>query len=341
MKYINIKEITDKSYRQEQLDNGIFKQLANSFFEIQTLPDKLRDQLEDRFKFPTIEPLLTNPDWKQASIKMLFKCKKDNKTFESVLLRHRNQRRTVCLSTQIGCAMKCRFCATGQMGFIRNLSYREIVDQALYFARELLSRDSHITNLVYMGMGEPFLNPDNTTKSISILNDPKQFELGARNITISTVGIIKPMKDFFEKFPQINLAISLHSAIEEKRRQLMPLASKVSLSELAKYIRYHIERYNRRVSLEYLMLAGVNDQQEDLEALIEFTKNLGSKSRKLIHINLIPFNKISDNSLASSSPQQIKKFKDKLLDHNIKTTIRKSLGKRKNAACGMLKTDTR
>jgi 23S rRNA (adenine2503-C2)-methyltransferase len=336
MKYIDIREITEKDYRQKQLDNAIFKQLAKSLDEIQTLPKDLRGKLKEKFTFPLLEPIkeFTTP----STLKILFKSKRDQKIFESVLLKHKDKRRTVCVSTQIGCPMSCTFCATGKMGFTRDLSYREIVDQILFFQRHLAQMEEHITNIVYMGMGEPFLNPENTTKSISIINDEKQFNLGARSITISTVGIIEPMKKFFAEFPQVNLAVSLHSAKQEIREQIMPQASKVSLNELGEYIKFHINEYNRRVSLEYLLLESINDQESDIEALIKFIETLGNNAGKLIHVNLIPYNEIASSKLSPTPKQKVISFRDTLLQSHIKTTIRKSLGQETEAACGMLKT---
>ncbi len=341
MKYLDINEITQQDYRQKQLDNAIFKQLIKDFEDIQTLPKDLRKKLNEQYTFPTIELRTQEVSPEKSVIKALFQTKDDNKSFEAVLLQHRNNRRTVCVSTQIGCPMNCTFCATGQMKFIRNLTYREIVDQVLYFARFLLNKDEKVTNIVYMGMGEPFLNTDNTEKSAQIINDEEQFGLGARNITVSSVGIIDPMKEFFNKYPQINLAISLHSAIQKKRENLMPIASKVSLKQLAQYINFHITNHNRRVSLEYLLIDDFNDTSEDIKALEEFLALIGPDARKLVHINLIPFNEIPDSSLKASPRSVITEFRRALDSKNIKATIRKSLGQKQNAACGMLKAQNK
>jgi 23S rRNA (adenine2503-C2)-methyltransferase len=341
MKYLDINEITQQDYRQKQLDNAIFKQLVKDFDEIQTLPKNLREKLNKRYTFPTISLVKKAASRDKSVVKALFKTKKDKKSFEAVLLQHQDNRRTVCVSTQIGCPMNCTFCATGQMKFIRNLTYREIVDQVLYFARFLMNKEEKVTNIVYMGMGEPFLNKDNTEKSAQIINDEEQFGLGARNITVSSVGIIEPMKEFFNKYPQINLAISLHSAIQEKRENLMPIASKVSLKQLAQYINFHITKHNRRVSLEYLLIDGFNDCTEDIKALEKFLTLIGSDAQKLVHINLIPFNEIPNSDLAASPRSVITQFRRALDSKNIKATIRKSLGQKQNAACGMLKAQNK
>jgi 23S rRNA (adenine(2503)-C(2))-methyltransferase len=338
MKYIDIDKYTKQDYRQKQIQNAIFKQFASDWSQIQTLPKDLRRKLQKEIEFPTIIPITSKPNLSDNAVKILFETKKDEKTFEGVLLQHQDGRRTVCLSTQIGCPMNCIFCATGKMELARNLEHREIIDQVLYFAHQLKKNDERVSNIVYMGMGEPFLNPRNTLRSVQILNDPYQFGLGARSITISTVGIVKPMKEFFTKFPQVNLAVSLHSAIPEVRKRLMPVASKTSLEDLADYIRFHINQYNRRVSLEYLLLNDINDGEDDIKALIEFIENIGKNARKLLHVNLIPYNQIENNNLLPTPHKKVINFRNKLKHSNIQVTIRKSLGQKKKAACGMLKT---
>ncbi len=336
MKYIDIQNIAKERFRQKQLDDAIFKQLVGSFDDISNFSKDLREKLKEKIVFPSLLPVKTVESADHSSQKVLLKAQ-DAQTIESVLLRHRDGRNTVCVSTQVGCPMACKFCATGSMGFIRNLTYREIVDQVLFFARELAKKDQHVTNIVFMGMGEPFLNPENTEVAVEILIDPEQFGIGSRSITMSTVGIIPAMKTFFTRHPQINLAISLHSARPEIRKQIMPVASKVSLDDLAQYICEHISSTNRRVTLEYVMLAGINDTRDDVNAIGNFIKKIGLQFRKLIHINLIPFNKTPNCDYIPTSPEVIHKFKEELEKQGINTTTRKSLGQETEAACGMLR----
>lgn len=330
------------TFRQAQINHAIFHDLVASIGEVTTFSKDLRDQLSSTIQFPTITPVKTTES--ANTTKVLFQVLSDKLEFESVLMRHKDGRNTVCVSTQIGCAMGCKFCATGRMGFSRNLSEREIVDQVLYFARELKNTSNpnpdcyaKVTNIVYMGMGEPFLNPVNTTKSIAILTDPDQFGLGSRHITISTIGLPKQMQEFFDKFPQINLAISLHSAIPEKRAQLMPKAAKAaSIEDLAKYISRHISKTGRRVSVEYILISNENDGLDDIDEMENFFDQIGSSAKKLVHVNIIPFNDITQTEYKSPSRTECSKFRDELQRSGINATIRVSMGQESRAACGML-----
>lgn len=337
MQYLDISNLKVKNFRQTQLNEAIFKQLVPNIDKIQTFPKELRATISHDLIFPAIREINEIPAKDGSTLKVLFECT-DKNTFEGVLLLHEKKRRTVCVSTQIGCPLGCTFCATGQMGFTRNLTYREIVDQVLYFARLLKKQSEKITNIVFMGMGEPFLNYDNVANSIEILIDPKQFGLGSRHITVSTIGIIKPMRKFFARFPQVNLAISLHSANQSKRENMIPAASETHIDQIAEYITYQIEKYHRRVSLEYLLISNINDTSEDLQDLTQFFEKIGENAKKLVHINLIPYNIVDGIDYKPSPPQKVKQFKKDLLRKGINTTIRKSLGQQDSAACGMLKT---
>jgi len=334
--YLDLSSLKLKNYRQKQFNEAVFQQFVSDINEIQTFPKELRTSISKDFIFPTIRQIKEIPAKDGSTLKTLFECT-DKNTFEGVLLLHEKKRRTVCVSTQIGCPMNCKFCATGQMGFTRNLTYREIVDQVLYFAGHLRRQTEKVTNIVFMGMGEPFLNYDNVVKSVEILIDPEQFGLGSRHITISTVGLIEPMENFFSRFPQVNLAISLHSASQPKREKMMPTAAETHLNQIAEYIASHIEKYSRRVSLEYLLISGINDTDEDLQKIIQFLDQIGINARKLVHINLIPYNKIDGIDYEPSPPRKVRQFKDDLLQKGVNTTIRKSLGQQEGAACGMLK----
>ncbi len=335
VKYINLSDLHLQDYRQKQLDKAIFDTLVDDFDKVSTFPKDLRETLKKQVKFPSIHEVSKVESSDKSSEKILFKCI-DGNTFESVLLKHRDGRRTVCVSTQIGCPMKCRFCATGQMRFIRNLNYQEIVDQVLFFSRELLKKNEKVSNIVFMGMGEPMLNVDQVKKAVEILTSPEQFALSDRRITISSVGIINGLLEFFERFPQVNLAISLHSADQETRKDIMPIAARTTLNELANFITKYVEKTHRRVSLEYSLIKGVNDKDSDIKKISEFISQIGDKNKKLIHINLIPYNEIPNSNYHKSD--NLKNFSNKLLREGIQVTIRKSLGQNENAACGMLKS---
>lgn len=333
-KYFDVTQFDIPDYRQDQFNTAVFKQLVPSIDDFTTWSDDLKQKVKRNLKFPSIKKIDSFKTDK--TLKVLFECQ-DGNTFESVLLIHGDNRNTVCASTQVGCPMACKFCATGKMGFTRDLDYREIVDQILYFARLLNDKHEKVTNVVYMGMGEPMLNLENVMKSAAILTDEDQFKFGSRRITLSTVGIIEPMKKFFKNFHQINLAISLHSANQEIREKIMPRASKTSLSELTDYIKFHITQYNRRISLEYILIKDVNDQSEDVNKLHDLFNEVGKDARKLIHINLIRLNP-TGSKLEPTPEKQVLEFRDMLTSRGINTTIRESMGVEVEAACGMLKT---
>jgi 23S rRNA (adenine2503-C2)-methyltransferase len=331
--YIDILKYNFPKFRQNQLNNAIFKNFSNSFDEISTLPNDIKEILKRDFVFPSIQSV---KETKNSEVfKKLFQTQ-DGKLFEAVLLLHKKNRQTVCVSSQVGCPVGCKFCATGQLGFERNLSYQEIVDQILHFARILKQKDLKVTNIVFMGMGEPFFNLGNLEKSISILTNPDEFNFSSRRITVSTVWTGYEVVDFVKKNPQINIAVSLHSAVQEKRRELIPLAEKVTLDEIESGIKKCLEVSNRRITLEYLLLEGVNDSVEDADELVEFIMRV---NRKLLHVNLLPYNEI-EGVYKSTKTKKLFEFKEYLESKKINVTIRKSMGQEIASACGMLKGDS-
>jgi 23S rRNA (adenine2503-C2)-methyltransferase len=331
--YIDILKYNFPKFRQNQLNNAIFKNFSNSFDEISTLPNDIKEILKRDFVFPSIQSV---KETKNSEVfKKLFQTQ-DGKLFEAVLLLHKKNRQTVCVSSQVGCPVGCKFCATGQLGFERNLSYQEIVDQILHFARILKQKDLKVTNIVFMGMGEPFFNLENLEKSISILTNPDEFNFSSRRITVSTVWTGYEVVDFVKKNPQINIAVSLHSAVQEKRRELIPLAEKVTLDEIESGIKKCLEVSNRRITLEYLLLEGVNDSVEDADELVEFIMRV---NRKLLHVNLLPYNEI-EGVYKSTKTKKLFEFKEYLESKKINVTIRKSMGQEIASACGMLKGDS-
>ncbi len=328
--YIDISKYNLPKFRQNQLNNAVFRNFSSSFDEISTLPSEIKEILKRDFVFPSIRSVkeTKNPE----VVKKLFQTQ-DGKLLESVLLLHKENRQTVCVSSQVGCPVGCKFCATGQLGFERNLSYQEIVDQVLHFARVLKERDSKITNIVFMGMGEPFLNLENLERSIGILTNPEEFNISPRRITVSTVWTGVDIVGFVRRNPQINLAVSLHSAIQEKREALIPLAGKITLDEIEDGIKRCFDVSNRRITLEYLLLEGVNDSIEYAEELIELVMRI---DRKLLHVNLLAYNEISD-VFKPTKAKRISEFKNYLESKNINVTKRKSMGQEIGSACGMLK----
>lgn len=328
--YIDISKYKQPNFRQKQINNAIFKEFVDSIDDMHTLPSDLRENMKKDFVFPSIEAVQEKSTGEV--IKKVFQTQ-DQKFFEGVLIIHKNKRQTVCVSSQVGCPIGCEFCATGKLGFERDLTYQEIVDQVLHFSRVLRFKGLKVSNIVYMGMGEPFLNTENLEKSISILTSPDEFDISSRKITVSTIWIGKNVLEFAKKFPQVNIALSLHSAIDEKRKKLIPLGQKITLDNIKKDLTHYFKNSNRRITLEYIMLEDINDQVEDLEALVSFVKEINSK---LLHVNLLPYNQV-DESIKPTKQKEIVKFKKGLNRKGVNATIRKSMGEEISSACGMLK----
>jgi 23S rRNA (adenine2503-C2)-methyltransferase len=252
---------------------------------------------------------------------------------------------TVCLSSQVGCPLNCAFCATGKGGFRRNLTAEEITDQVLFWQQYLKKNPSLIlpfkkgekmiiSNVVYMGMGEPMLNLENVKQSIRDLIDPKLFGFGSRSISVSTAGVPEKLKEFWEEFPQINLAISLHFSGDVMRSRYMPINKKYNLDSLRITLKEYFQKSKRKIFLEYIMFDGLNDSLKDAEKLITYLKSIGNVY--LLHINLIACNK-TPNNFKPSSKNTIIKFRNYLLQNKINVTIRKSLAQDISGACGQLK----
>ena len=325
------------AYRLKQIKKAILKDLIEDWREITTLPQDLRQKLSENCPILELkaEKVLTSKD--NQTIKILFELK-DGFKIESVLMRHRDNRNTVCVSSQVGCAMSCQFCATGQQGFKRNLDAGEIVEQVLYFARlakRTLSSSSRfaaarVTNVVFMGMGEPFLNYNNVLEAIKILNDKDGFNLGARHISISTCGITEGIKKLTNEKLQINLAISLHASNDELRSKLMPINEKYSIEKILTAVDDYIKKTKRRVMFEYLMIDGVNDSPEQAEELSRLLK------KPLYFVNLISFNPIGHSLFRPSPGWRIKKFKEILEKAGVDVTQRYLFGREIKAACGQL-----
>jgi 23S rRNA (adenine2503-C2)-methyltransferase len=327
--YIDISKYNLPEFRQRQLNEAIFKNLVGSIDEITTIPKDLKEKIKKDFLFPSIKVLKEVKN--SEVIKKAFKTI-DGKTFESVLILH-EKRNTVCVSSQIGCSVGCKFCATGNFGLERNLNYQEIVDQVLFFARFLKEKGENITNIVFMGMGEPFLNLENVEKSLEILTSLEGMNFSPRRITVSTIWVGNQLVDFAKKFPQVNIAISLHSVIQEKRQSLVPLAKHVSVKDIGDGIKEYFKVSNRRLTLEYLMLKGVNDQRIDAEELVKFIKEI---NLKLLHVNLLTYNR-TNHEFNPSDSENLISFKNFLQTQGINVTTRKSMGEDIESACGMLK----
>jgi 23S rRNA (adenine(2503)-C(2))-methyltransferase len=329
-----LKDKNQPKFRLEQIKKAFFEDGISSFSEISTMSKDLRELLDKEMKVLSfeVEQVLVSDD--KRSMKALLKLS-DNNCIETVLLSPRPENWSVCISSQVGCPLGCAFCATGKGGFKRNLTAEEITDQVLFWTHHLKKSNpkSQLSNLVYMGMGEPFLNWEEVKKSLEDLTNPKLFNFGSRSISISTVGIKGGIEKFLAEFPQVNLAISLHFAGNEMRSRYMPANKAYDLEDIKKDLQEYFRKSKRKVFIEYIMFEGLNDSAYDAEKLTEYLKSIGNSY--LLHVNLISYNKTS-GEFKPSSKNKIEIFKNLLLQNKINATIRKSLGSEISGACGQL-----
>lgn len=316
------------AYRAGQIWQGLYKKLWNQPEHFSSLPSNLRDVLVSEFSFHSLEVLKDLKSSDQQTRKYLFKLA-DGKMIESVWMKY-NQRNTLCISTQAGCAMGCSFCATGQMGFKRNLSNGEIVEQVLFFARELAKIGDSVTNIVFMGMGEPFHNYENVMKAIDQLNDSEGFQFGARRMTISTVGLVPQIKRFADEQRQVNLAVSLHFVDSDQRDLVMPINRKYPIHELIKACHYYVQKTHRRITFEWALIEGQNDSDEVALGLVKLLKGL------LCHVNVIPLNPTDQFDGKATSKPRVEEFRKVLESNGIPCTIRLRRGMDIQAGCGQL-----
>ena len=323
-----LKRWGEPEYRATQIWQCLYKHLYKTPEQFTTLPLELRIKLDENFKFQAFEPLIHVCSQDGETEKVLLKTE-DDRQIETVLMYY-DKRRTVCISTQAGCAIGCVFCATGQMGFVGNLSRGEIVEQVLYFARKLNTIDDRISNIVTMGMGEPFLNYDATMDALDIVNHPGGFNFGARRITLSTVGIIPMIERFTQEGHNFNLAISLHAATNELRDQLVPINRKYPIEDLIRACNDYISRSGRRISYEWALIEGVNDGIEQAQKCAELLKG------SICHVNLIPLNPTDGYASVATNQKTAIAFRDFLQSQGIPTTIRLRRGIDIHAGCGQL-----
>lgn len=321
-------------YRLDQIKKAICKDGVFSFSDISTLPKNFREKIGKKIGVLSFqeEKILKSLDGRsiKASLKL-----HDGKYIESVLISPKPDVWSACVSSQVGCPMGCLFCATGQDGFRRNLTSEEITDQILFWKQYIKkNRISGIFgSIVFMGMGEPFLNWKEVSKSIKELTDEKLFGFGSRSISISTVGIRGAIEKMAKDFPQVNLAISLHFGNSKKRSEYMPINKEYGLGDLKESIAYYFRKARRKIFLEYIMLEDINDSLKDAEDLVKFIKSIDDNY--LLHVNLIKYNKTSGRFMPSTGVK-INEFKNYLESKKINVTIRKSLGEDIQGACGQL-----
>lgn len=343
-------------YRAKQIWTGLYKHLYNSPVQFSNLPKSLRIKLDGEFNWDPLKPVTTLESSDRLTVKTLLQLS-DGNLIEAVLMKYgdpadyhtvddssrqtrnevlkveawrKKKRRTLCISSQVGCAMGCVFCATGQMGIKRNLTSGEIIAQVLYYARNLQANGERVTNVVLMGMGEPFNNYENVMAAIDRLNDSKGFSLGARRFTISTVGLVPAIRRFADEKRQVNLAISLHDSNDQRRNEIIPVNRKWNIDELLEACRYYTQKSGRRVTFEWALIHNVNDS---INAATELALRLKGI---LCHVNAIPLNPTVGFDGQASGRRQAKKFKETLETKGIPCTIRMRRGIDIQAGCGQL-----
>jgi 23S rRNA (adenine2503-C2)-methyltransferase len=324
----------EPAYRARQLADHVWSGRAASFEDVRTLPGTLRDALAGTYRFDTLpftERRQTDGGLTDKALHQL----DDGRVVESVLMRYpargsRRERTTICISSQAGCAVGCPFCATGELGLWRNLLTSEIVDQARYWRRELLAQDRRLTNIVFMGMGEPLLNADAVLAACAALSDGNRFGLGQRHIAVSTSGVVPGIERLTALRRQYTLAISLHAARPELRDVLVPLNRRYPLEEVVRAAGEYAEVTGRRVTYEMVMIEGINDTAADARATAALLRST------LAHVNLIPMNPVAHTPWQPSAPQRVEAFAAILRAAGLDTTVRRSRGIDIGAACGQL-----
>ena len=313
-----------KKYRASQIMDWLYIKRVNAFSYMTNLGKELINKLEEDFYFDNLE-VIKRQDDKDVS-KFLIELS-DKNHIEAVLMNH-DYGNSLCISTQVGCNMCCRFCESGRLKKVRNLETSEMVLQILKIEEKIQKRISHV---VLMGIGEPFDNYDNFTKFITIVNYPKGINLGSRHITVSTCGIVPKIMEFADFPYQVNLAISLHAPNNNLRNQIMNINKAYPIEELIKAIKYYIKKTNRRVTFEYIMLKDVNDSIEYANELSHLLKDINC------YVNLIPYNETENIAFKRSNKEQINKFYDILKKNGINVTTRREFGSKIDAACGQLR----
>ncbi|MFA7686125.1 MAG: 23S rRNA (adenine(2503)-C(2))-methyltransferase RlmN [Candidatus Gracilibacteria bacterium] len=317
-------------YRLVQAKKALFQDFISDWSEATTLPKDLREKLEKECSIYIDSKAFKSLDGN--TVKTLITLS-DGLNIEAVLMQHKG-RNTVCVSTQVGCSLNCSFCATGKMGFKRNLLMSEIVDQIVFFGRFLKATDQKVTNVVFMGMGEPFLNYDNVMGAIKYLNQKDTLNLGMRHFSISTSGISDKIKKFADKDVEVNLALSLHSADDQSRSKLMPVNKAYPLKKVLEALDYYQEKTRRKIMFEYIMIKDVNDSIEDARNLMKLAQ------KYICVVNLIPYNSSPKSPYKPSPAANIGRFKSILEQGKVNVVQRFNYGRDIDAACGQLANKT-
>ena len=328
-----LKQNGEPAYRANQIRRHATHGTGAGFAELTDLPKVLRDALEQSFRWSSVEPVREEASADGETRKALLELR-DGHHVESVLMPHHGARNAVCVSTQAGCPMACAFCATGEMGLVRNLTAGEILDQIRHWQRELAERGERVSHVVYMGMGEPFNNYDATLSSVRALTDPEEFGISPRRLTISTCGVVPGIDALSGEGLPINLAVSLHAPDDSTRGRIMPINRKWGVDEVLAAAARYVKRTKRRVTFEYVLLAGVNDSVETARALAAAITRHGPT--KDAHVNLIPYNP-GAGGFKRPSVERMEAFTKVLQDQGIAATLRISKGQDIAAGCGQLK----
>lgn len=318
----------DKKFRATQIFEWLYRQRVTDFNLMTNLPKKAQEELHANFEIRLLE-ITRRQESSDGTIKYLFQLN-DHEFVETVLMKQ-VYGYSICISTQVGCAMGCAFCASGELGKKRNLTLAEMVLQVLQVQMELDKKDLRITNIVVMGTGEPFDNYDNVLRFLNVVNYAKGLEIGARHITVSTCGIVPKIYEFADFDLQINLAVSLHAPNNEIRNQLMKINKVYPIEEIMKAVKFYLNKTNRRVTFEYILIKGVNDREAEAIELAKLLKGT------LCYVNLIPYNEVVTNSFKTSPHSEAEKFFEVLRKNNITATLRMKHGDDIDAACGQLR----
>jgi len=322
-------ERNEPKFRLAQVKRAFYVEYGDTWESLTTFPKALREACAEALPWDGLKEVTTQVSKNGDTVKRLFSCA-DGKKVESVLMRHEDGRNTVCISCQVGCPMGCTFCATGTMGLVRNLTAEEIVEQVVQFSRWLKPQNQRVTNVVFMGMGEPMHNYDNVMAAVRILNDQDGINLGARHITISTCGVVPGILKLANEPFQVNLAISLHSAVDATRTKIMPVNRAYPVKKLMDAIDDYCEKTNRKVFFEYLLLRGMNDTEAEAKALGELLEH----NFRLFHVNLIKYH---DTDMYEATPKDARlSFMNKLKRLGVPVTHRITFGEDIDAACGQL-----
>ena len=319
-------ELGEKAFRAKQTYDWMHQKLVRGFDDMTNLSKEFREKCKERYAFTSLEIVQVQESKLDGTRKYLFRLY-DGNVVESVLMRYKHGN-SVCISSQVGCRMGCKFCASTLDGLARNLMPSEMLDQIYAIS---VHTGERVSNVVVMGTGEPMDNYDNLLQFLKLLTDENGLHISARNVTVSTCGIVPNMRRLAKEHLQITLALSLHATTDEKRKKLMPIANKYSIAELMDACKYYFEQTGRRITFEYSLVGGVNDTKEDAEELVALAAPLNC------HINLIPVNPIKERDFVQSDSNHIQAFKNRIEKNRINVTIRREMGRDIDGACGQLR----